>query len=52
MLDDIRRTGNPARAVIEGIDDTWEVSILKFSFDMILRSHDINTFDLRRRGLI
>ena len=52
MLDEIRRTGNPSLAIIEGIDDTWEVSILKFSFEMILKSHDINAFDLKRRGLI
>ena len=52
VLEEIRRTGNPARAVIEGVDDAWEISILKFSFEMILRSHEINTFDFRRRGLI
>jgi hypothetical protein len=52
VLDDIRRTGNPARAIIEGVDDAWEISILKFSFEMILRSHEINAFDFKRRGLI
>ncbi len=52
VLDDIRRTGNPSRAIIEGVDDAWEISILKFSFEMIMRSHDINAFDLKRRGLI
>jgi hypothetical protein len=52
VLEDIRRTGNPSRAIIEGVDDTWEVSILKFSFEMILRSHEINSFDLKRKGLI
>ena len=52
VLDDIRRTGNPARAVIEGVDDAWEVSLLKFSFEMILRSQDINAFDFKRRGLL
>lgn len=52
VLADIRRTGNPARAVIQGVDDAWEISLLKFSFEMILRSHEINTFDFRRRGLI
>jgi hypothetical protein len=52
VLEDIRRTGNPARAVIEGVDDAWEVSILKFSFEMILRSHEINAFDFKRRGLL
>lgn len=52
VLEDIRRTGNPARAVIEGVDDAWEVSILKFSFEMILRSHEINAFDFKRRGML
>jgi len=52
VLDEIRHSGNPSLAVIEGVDDAWEVSILKFSFEMILRSHDINAFDFKRRGLI
>jgi hypothetical protein len=52
VLADVRRTGNPTRAVIEGVDDAWEVSILKFSFDMIIRSHEINAFDFKRRGLL
>ena len=52
VLEDIRISGNPALAVIEGVDDAWEISILKFSFEMILRSHEINAFDLKRRGLL
>jgi hypothetical protein len=52
VMDDIRRTGNPSLAVIEGVDDAWEICILKFSFEMILRSHEINAFDFKRRGLI
>jgi len=52
VLEDIRKSGNPARAIIEGVDDTWEISILKFSFEMILKSHEINAFDFKRKGLI
>jgi hypothetical protein len=52
VMEDIKRTGNPARAVIEGVDAAWEVSILKFSFEMILRSHEINAFDFKRRGML
>ena len=52
VLEDIRRTGTPSRAIIEGVDDNWEISILKFSFEMILHSHEINAFDLMRKGLI
>ncbi len=52
VMDDIRRSGDPSLAIIEGVDDTWEISILKFSFEMILRSHEINAFDFKRKGLI
>jgi hypothetical protein len=52
VLQDIRRDGNPALAVIEGVDDAWEISILKFSFDMIMKSHEINAFDFRRKGIL
>lgn len=52
VMEEVRRDGNPALAVIEGVDDTWEVALLKFSLEMILRSQDINAFDLRRKGLI
>lgn len=52
VLDEIRQTGNPSLAIIEGVDDAWEVSVLKFSFEMILRSHEINAFDFKRRGMI
>lgn len=52
VMEDIKRTGNPALAVIEGVDDTWEISLLKFSFEIILKSHQINAFDFKRKGLI
>jgi hypothetical protein len=52
VLEAIRHSGNPSLAVIEGVDDAWEVSLLKFSFEMIMRSHEINAFDFKRRGLI
>jgi hypothetical protein len=52
VLEDLRRTGNPARAVIEGVDDAWEVCLFKFAFEMILSSQEINAFDFKRRGLL
>lgn len=51
-LNDLRKSGNPAMAIIEGVDDAWEISILKFSFEMIMRSQQINAFDFKRRGLL
>ena len=52
VLEEARRLGNPARAVIEGVDDAWEVSIFKFAFEMIRQSWPINRFYFHRRGLL
>jgi hypothetical protein len=52
LLEDVRISGNPALAVIEGADDAWEVCLFKFAFEMILRSQNINAFDFKRRGLL
>ncbi|MBV6500458.1 MAG: hypothetical protein CJBNEKGG_02936 [Prosthecobacter sp.] len=52
LLEDVRRTGNPMRAIIAGVDDTWEISLLKFTVEMIEKSHKINLFDFKRRGLL
>lgn len=45
-------SGDPFRAVVAGVDDAWEVSLLCFMLEMIQKSHEINVFDFRRRGLI
>ena len=52
VLTDVRSTGDPMLAVMEGVDDAWEVSLLRFAIDMIGKSSDINTFDFKRRGLL
>lgn len=45
-------SGDSFRAVIQGMDDAWEVSLLCFMLEMIQQSHEINIFDFKRRGLI
>lgn len=52
VVSEVESRGNPLRAVIQGVDDTWEISLLKFTFDLIQRSLDINVFDFKRRGLL
>ncbi len=52
LVAEMRTTGNPMRAVIQGVDDTWEISLLKFTVDMIAKSQGINIFDFKRRGLL
>jgi hypothetical protein len=39
-------------AVIQGVDDAWEVCLLKFTIDLIERSSGGNLGDFRKRGLI
>ncbi|MGC6566895.1 MAG: hypothetical protein ACON38_14945 [Akkermansiaceae bacterium] len=52
VMAEVRRTGNPSLAIIESVDDAWEVGVMKFTLEMILRSSDINRFDLKRKGLL
>ena len=52
LTSEIRSTGNPMRAVIQGVDDTWEISLLKFMVEMIDKSVSINRFDFKRRGFL
>ncbi len=52
LLEHMRVTGNPMSAVIQGVDDTWEICLLKFTCEMIEKSHGINLFDFKRRGLL
>ena len=50
-----RRVGaqnEPLSAVIQGVDDAWEVCLLKFTIDMIERSTGGNIGDFRQRGLL
>ena len=42
----------PLSAIIQGVDDAWEVCLLKFTIDLIERSSDGNIGDFRKRGLI
>lgn len=52
LLEEIQTSGDPSRAVICGIDDSWEVSLIKFTVETIARSLQINAFDFKRRGLL
>ncbi len=52
VLKQVADSNNPLNAVIEGVDDTWEISLLRFTVEMIQKSHGINVFDFKRRGLL
>ncbi|HEV8185454.1 MAG TPA: hypothetical protein VGP40_05825, partial [Chthoniobacterales bacterium] len=42
----------PLSAIIQGVDDAWEVCLLKFTIDLIENSAGGNIGDFRRRGLL
>jgi hypothetical protein len=52
LLLENKHKGNPALAIIQGVDDTWEFSLLKFTVEMVEKSARINEFDFRRKGLL
>ena len=43
---------DPLSAIIEGVDEGWEICLLKFASDLIEESAGGNLQDFRRRGLL
>ena len=52
LTEEAKQEGRPMLAVIEGVDDAWEICLLRFSVEMISKSQDINVFDFKRKGLL
>lgn len=49
---DVAAKSDPLSAVLTGIDDGWEVCLLKFMVDLIQSSSGQNLDDFRKRGLL
>lgn len=47
-----KETGGTDTALITGLDDTWEVCLLKFTADLIRKSSGENLMEWKRRGLL
>lgn len=52
ISESILRENNPFAVLIEGVDDAWEVCLLKFAIDMAGRSAGGNVAEWKRRGLV
>ena len=52
LEEEIIREDDPSHALIEGIDEAWEVCLMKFTMDMIMRSAGNNLAEWKRRGQI
>lgn len=48
----VENSGEPLSAVIQGVDEAWEVCLLKFTVDLIERSSGGNVGDFRKRGML
>lgn len=48
----IDKEGNQLSTIIKGVDELWDVSLLKFIFDMTRNSVGNNMLELGRRGLL
>src|SRR5437667_6959348 len=48
----VEGSNEPLSAVIQGVDDAWEVCLLTFTIDLVERSTGGNLGDLHKRGLI
>ena len=49
---EFKEKSDPMSVLIEGVDDAWEVCLLKFTVDLINRSAGENVAEWKRRGLI
>ena len=52
LREEVDRSEDPLSAIIEGVDEGWEICLLKFAADMIQESAGDNLGDFRQRGLL
>lgn len=52
LKEEIQRDDDPMDALIEGVDDAWEVCLMKFTMDLIQRSAGSNMAEWKRRGFL
>jgi hypothetical protein len=49
---EIDKRGDPLTAIIKGVDELWDVALVKFIFEMTSRSVNENVSQLNARGLL
>jgi hypothetical protein len=52
IKEQVTATREPSSAIIQGVDEAWEVCLMKFTMDLVQQSAGGNMGDLRKRGLI
>jgi hypothetical protein len=52
LNEDIDRRGDPLTAIIKGMDEMWDIALIKFIFEMTQRSVGDNIRQMNARGLL
>lgn len=52
VCEEVRQKNDPLTAVLTGVDDGWEVCLVRFMLEMIQASAEGNLGDFRERGLL
>ncbi len=52
LNEDLDKRSDPLTAIIKGLDEMWDVAIIKFIFEMTQRSVDNNVRQMNARGLL
>ena len=52
LKDELGQRADPMSVLIQGVDEGWEVCLLKFTADLIQQSAPDNLGDWKRRGLL
>lgn len=52
LNEELASRGDPMSTIIQGVDEGWEVCLLKFTADIIQQSAPENLGDWKRRGLL
>ena len=52
LRETVDRLEDPLSAIIAGVDEGWEICLLKFAADLIEESSGDNVRDFRKRGLL
>jgi hypothetical protein len=52
LVDKLDREQRPLEAVVRGVDELWDVSLLKFIYELTDQSAGRNAADLNQRGLL
>ena len=48
----VSQSDEPLSAIIQGVDEGWEICLLKFTSDLIQQSAGTNIGDFRKKGLL